>query len=230
MPVYTDPKRYLGIRDGKIIEKLDNSNYREFTHLSAHLMNITFRQHDKGKVMQLHLIDEQDYFILGLFLNSFYAKSFLMLLPNIDPTHELTIVTSLKMDGDKKKGSLFVNQHGKPLKWYWTKDNLGDLPPMVKQNRQMHNGEWKEVWTDDDQQLYLEMYINQDVIPQLQKKPNPFPANVNYSGNTGNQIAGDYFGKEQRVGMVNSQSGAERSGAGSNTPAEITEPLDDLPF
>lgn len=230
MPVYTDPRRYVGVKDGKIIEKIEASDqYKAYNHLSGHLMNITWKQHEKGKLMILHIIDKDDYFLLQLFLNSFYAKSFLKILPNIQLNEEITIITRCRVEDGKKKGSLFVNQFGNSLKWFWNDANRGDLPELVKKyNDQLH----KEVWDDSDQLAYLEMYVEQNIIPHLKVRPNPFPAHLAYTGNTGNQIAGNYFGAEQRVGIVGPVSSTERDGANGNIPtaADITEPLDDLPF
>lgn len=66
-----------------------------------------------------------------------------------------------EVDG-KRKTSLFINQDGKAVKWFWTKDNPGELPSLKKVKIK-----GKETWDDSDQIEFLQAYIKNEFLPKL---------------------------------------------------------------
>lgn len=58
------------------------------------------------------------------------------------------------VDGDKRNSVMFINQDGKGLKHYWTKDNPGSLPNLEKIKIK-----GKDTWDDTKRLEYLENFI-----------------------------------------------------------------------
>jgi len=74
----------------------------------------------------------------------------------------MTIVPKFTEDGDKKSSVLFINQDGKGLKHFWTKDNPGDLP-----NLQKIKIKGKESWDDSERLEFLQDYVNKNILPKI---------------------------------------------------------------
>jgi hypothetical protein len=126
---------------------------------------IEIREHkDFGKFWNITLTDDQGDAILQMQYSSGYSAAFLKTLPNIDLKSDVIITPSLKIEGDKKKTSVFVTQHGKPLKWYYTKDNMNGLPELKK-----IRVKGKDQWDDSDIMEFLENMVNSEIIPKLPK-------------------------------------------------------------
>lgn len=83
---------------------------------------------------------------------------FLGRLPNIDKTKVVVIATG-NYNG---KPWLTVHQDGKKLDYYWTREEPGHLPNLVKGT---YKG--KEVYDDTDRMNYLEKYVTTKVVPAL---------------------------------------------------------------
>jgi hypothetical protein len=75
-------------------------------------------------------------------------------LPNVDLQKPVTLIPKIEMKGDVKRTSVIIAQGGKGVKWEFTKDAPGDLPPM-KQIKV----KGKDVWDDSDQLAYFEKMI-----------------------------------------------------------------------
>jgi hypothetical protein len=58
------------------------------------------------------------------------------------------------VDGDKRNSVMFINQDGKGLKHYWTKDNPGQLPNLEKIKIK-----GKDTWDDTKRLEYLENFV-----------------------------------------------------------------------
>lgn len=126
---------------------------------------IEVREHkDFGKFWNITLTDDQGDAILQMNYSSGYSAAFLKTLPNIDLKSDVIISPSLKIEGDKKKTSIFVTQHGVPLKWYYTKDNMNGLPELKK-----IRVKGKDQWDDSDIMEFLEKMVNTEIIPKLPK-------------------------------------------------------------
>lgn len=126
---------------------------------------IAVREHkDFGKFWNVTLTDDQGDAILQMNYSSGYANAFLKTLPNIDLSSDVVITPNLKMEGDKKKTTLFITQHGVPIKWAFTKDNPNGIPELkqVKVKGKM-------TWDDSDLMEFLEKMVMTEIVPKLPK-------------------------------------------------------------
>lgn len=130
------------------------------------LTGIAVRDHkDYGKHWNVTITDEDGDAILQMNYSSGYSAAFLKILPNIDLTSEVNIVPDMRMEGDKKKTTLFITQHGKPVKWYYTKDNPNGLPQLAS-----IKVKGKMTYDDSDIMEFLEKMVNETIVPKLSKQ------------------------------------------------------------
>jgi hypothetical protein len=115
-----------------------------------------------GKFWNVTLTDETGDAILQMNYSSGYAAAFLKMLPNVNLSGDVVITPKLTIDGDKKKTSLFITQHGEPVKWYYTRDNPNGLPELKK-----IKVKGKEQWDDSDVMEFLEKMVNTEIVPKL---------------------------------------------------------------
>lgn len=171
---------YLTISNGQICKKVSKptSISKERVNKNGATVNeeyykgwrglitaIEVREHkDFGKFWNITLTDDQGDAILQMNYSSGYSAAFLKTLPNIDLKSDVIISPSLKIEGDKKKTSIFVTQHGVPLKWYYTKDNMNGLPELKK-----IRVKGKDQWDDSDIMEFLEKMVMTEIVPKLPK-------------------------------------------------------------
>lgn len=142
--------------------------------------------------------------LLGFSISSGYGQAFCRIAPNIDPKAEIEISASYqaakndKSPDPKRYGSLFISQHDKPLKWFFTNTNdNGKLVPAVKE---VKIGTGKNARIEKDYSERQEFFDK--VLAKVHKKvQEAYPLGM------------EGFKKEKHVDA-----------------ADITEPLDDLPF
>lgn len=145
------------------VNKNGKTVHEEFyDSLTARLTDIKVKESDFGKFWTLVFNDGSMNYFIDLNFSGGYAISFLKALPNADVTKDMTIVPKYTEEGDKKSSIIFINQNGKGLKHFWTKDNPGDLPPMVK-----IKVKGKEAWDDSDRLEYLLKYVNEVILPKV---------------------------------------------------------------
>jgi hypothetical protein len=108
------------------------------------------------------LLDGEQKQVLQIPKDSGFANAFLRILPNVDFTSHVKISPSVKIEGDKKKSSVFIMQHGKALKHYFTKDNPNGLPPMTKVKFK-----GKDTWDDTEQRQFFEEMIRDEIMPKI---------------------------------------------------------------
>lgn len=126
---------------------------------------IEVREHKEfGKFWNITLTDQDGDAILQMNYSSGYSAAFLKTLPNIDLNSEVIITPNLRMEGDKKKTTVFVTQHGKPLKHFYTKDNPNGIPQLAQVKVK-----GKMTWDDSDIMEFLEKMVNTEIIPKLPK-------------------------------------------------------------
>lgn len=222
-------RRYLSIEGGKLIETVNGAK-KSYTHVTGHLVNVNFRKVHKdrnnqnseiiGNLLQLHIIDAENYFVLQMWYNGRYAKCFYNTMENLSHLHPASFIPSEKKVDNKVQQSLFIKQQGQWIKFKYTKETPGDLPPLQETwlaDPTAKDGQ-KKVINDDLQMAFFLDKIETALLPALQKKMNPYPNHMTFSGITGNAVAGNHFGNEQRYGVPGPVSDAEASA------------VDDLPF
>ncbi len=126
---------------------------------------IEVREHKEfGKFWNVTLTDDQGDAILQMNYSSGYSAAFLKMLPNVDLSTDAIITPNQRMEGDKKKVTLFITQHGKPLKHYYTRDNPNGLPELKK-----IRVKGKDQWDDSDIMEFLEKMVMTEIVPKLPK-------------------------------------------------------------
>lgn len=168
---------YLQVSKGKLVRQFSspteksvarvNKNnktvYEEFyDSLTARLREIKVKENDFGKFWTLVFNDGETNYFVDLNYSGGYAISFLKALPNADLNIDMTIVPKFTEDGDKKSSVIFINQAGRGLKHYWTRDNPGDLPDLKK-----IRVKGKDTWDDSDRLEFLLDYVNNNINPKI---------------------------------------------------------------
>lgn len=168
---------YLSIQSGKIAHRIaeatETSKQRTlesgkviheelYDSLEGRITNIVFKDGEYGTQLIITVDNDGQVGNLQMPLSSTPASGFLKALPNVDPATAVNFSPKMEEKDGKRKTTLFVNQNGKAVKWYWTKDNPGDLPPLKK-----IKVKGKETWDDSDQIDYLKAYVNNEFLPKL---------------------------------------------------------------
>lgn len=178
---------YLSIGDGKITKRVKQPTTTSVTRqtkegkiiheevydaVSGRITDIRVQDHPTyGKFWNVVLQDGEDQYILQMNYSGGYASAFLKTLPNADLSQPVRIVPSLKMEGDKKKVTMFINQGGNALKHAYTKDNPNGLPKLAKVKIK-----GKETWDDSDMMEFLENMVNTTILPKLKAASKPAQA------------------------------------------------------
>lgn len=178
---------YLTISNGKIckqvlkptetsIERVNKNSktvHEEYYKgWKGRITGIAVREHkDYGKFWNVTITDEDGDAILQMNYSSGYANAFLKTLPNVDLSADVNIVPNLKIENDKKKTTLFITQHGQPVKWYYTKDDPNGLPQLRK-----IKVKGKDTWDDTEVMEFLEKMVNETIVPKLGKPKAPTSA------------------------------------------------------
>lgn len=172
---------YLTIQGGKIAhrqhEATATSKMRQtesgkiiheelFDSVEGKITDITFRDSDYGRQVQIHITNDGEAAILQMPFSSGVASAFFKMLPNVKADAPVRIIPKMEEKDGKRKTSLFINQGG-PVKWAYTKDNPGDLPSLKKVKVK-----GKDTWDDSDQLEYFEKYVTNVFLPKIKVKTN----------------------------------------------------------
>lgn len=160
---------FLTITDGRIcrrvtsptttsverVNKVGNTVHEEYYQgWEGIITAITTKESEYGKNWEVTLLDDDTTAILSMGYSSGYAAAFLKTLPNVDLSKPVTLSPKLQTIGDKKKATIFVNQGGNAIKWYYTKDNRNGLPDLKK-----IKVKGKDTWDDSDIMEFLEKMV-----------------------------------------------------------------------
>lgn len=174
---------FLSIADGKIVRRFQqptaNSKERTITkgpnagrvvheeHYSfveGVITDIQTRDSDYGKSWNVTIKDGSETYVLQMDYSGGYSSAFLKALPNVDFSSKVKLSPKMTIEGDKKKTTLFVNQHGAACKHYFTKDNPNGLPQM----RQVKiKGELR--WDDSDMMEFFENMVKTSILPKIKQ-------------------------------------------------------------
>ena len=112
-------------KNGKIVHEEFYKGWK------GRITDIAVRDHPEyGKKWNITLTDNDGDAILQMNYSSGYSAAFLKTLPNVDLSADVIITPKMTIEGDKKKTSVFITQHGTPLKWAYTKDHPNGLPEL----------------------------------------------------------------------------------------------------
>jgi hypothetical protein len=170
-------KVFLSISDGKICRRVQSptatSTQRTtkdgrivheelYSGWEGKITNIGTRDSDYGKEWQITIEDNDGTAILSMKYSSGYANSFLKALPNVDLSKNVKLTPKVNIEGDKKRTVLFINQDGKAIKWYFTKETPNGLPGLKKVKIK-----GVETWDDSDMMDFLEDMVKNKILPQI---------------------------------------------------------------
>lgn len=132
---------------------------------------IETKDSDFGKMWIITLMDGEDRQILQMNYSGGYSQAFLKCLPNVDLGASVKIIPKEsdvvnKAGKTVKKTTVFITQHGKPIKWFWNKENPGELPEL--ESKKIKN---KIVWDDSEVMEFLENMVKTDIVPNLKGQP-----------------------------------------------------------
>jgi hypothetical protein len=146
----TDRYEYLNFSKGKIV--LNGEQYDEFEGrvLDIKISDDEYQGEHFKKIGLMMRDDTGKLYLLNMKMNSGYGVSFCMLVPNIDWLRPIIISGFAKEVDGKKKTGVFVKQRGSFIKWHFTKDNPGELPPLEKVKFK-----GQDVWDSTKQQLFF---------------------------------------------------------------------------
>ena len=168
---------YLSVSDGKIVRrfkeptaqskprtnKMGNTVHEEtYDYVEGMITGITVRDSDYGKFWCVNIQDGADAYILQFQYSGGNANSFLKSIPTADLRKPIRIRPAVEIDGDKKRTKLFLVQDDKALRWFWTKDNPGQMPNLKKIKIK-----GVEQWDDSDMMEFLEAYVAEHITPKL---------------------------------------------------------------
>ena len=171
---------FLGIANGKIVRqfkdkteksvsrtnKMGREVHEEFyDSLTGILKDVSTKESEYGKFWVVKMESEGKLYQIEMNYSGGYAASFLKTIPNADLGKEFTLTPKLTIEGDKKKSVIFINQEGKGLKWFFTRDNPNGMPELAK-----IKVKGKDTWDDSDRMEFLENYVKSNILPKLNNK------------------------------------------------------------
>lgn len=125
--------RFVNISQGKIVVK-ENEQKVEWGYVEGYLTNIEIvedvymdKKYDK---IVLTLVDDHDTMKFQFKLDSGYGRAFICAIPNADLSQSIRFSPKYEEVDQKKKTSMFLSQGTKALKWAFTRDNPGEMPPL----------------------------------------------------------------------------------------------------
>jgi hypothetical protein len=131
---------FVNIKQGNLVIAKKNEQGEPDSETFASIKGVIFKvefieEEFKGKKYEkakIYLTSDNKNYILQMGTDSGYFRGFCNSLKSGSPTKELTITPSSKEVNGKNQTTCFIEQNGKFLKHFYTKDFNGDLPPLEK--------------------------------------------------------------------------------------------------
>lgn len=166
-----ESNRLLFINKGKLLYyEQDPKNPEEklaktYDAYSGIINDITFQQivpkndNKPYEAINIHMQDGDEKVVVTCKFNSGYGRAFAKAIGNADINKKLALIPIYKEEDDKKISSLLIEQHGSVMKWVFSNDNPGNMPPADKLEV---NG--NDVWSFTNQMQFLKNYILNNVL------------------------------------------------------------------
>jgi hypothetical protein len=161
---------YLSIQNGKVARRVQEPTATSksrviegsgkliheelYDSVEGLMTGLATREGNYGKELLITINDQVDSYQLQIKLSSSPASAFLRALPNVAPEMPLLIIPKIQEKDGVRRTSIILSQGNKGVKWAFTKDNPGELPPMKK-----IKVKGKETWDDSEQLDYFEKMI-----------------------------------------------------------------------
>lgn len=128
--------KYVNIKNGKLITKKEEEKIT-FDTISGKIVQVDFFIDDYANKEKVKLfIKSDENYILQMHTDSGYFRGFCNSLKSSqNPKDEISITPQLKVENNKSITTCFVQQEGKYLKHYFTRDfngKEGDFLPQLK--------------------------------------------------------------------------------------------------
>jgi hypothetical protein len=176
---------YVDMRNGKIYRysktnemgttPIQNKNgdikyYFIYDFIEGTVTNFSTREEEVvGKtklILQIHLVDQGENYVLKIDTNSSYFRMFCSVLPNIDFNYPVRFIPRIKEENGVKKSSLIVVNNNTPCKFFFTKDNPNGKPDIIISKNK--KGDIVDIDRDEE----LEFFMN--LLTQTKKRlPHP---------------------------------------------------------
>lgn len=178
------PKTYLSLMGGKVVLKVkpdtegavprvnkNNETVYEklYSDVTGFLTSLESKDGDYGKQWVLTIEDGGTEYILQFPYSGGYAGSFFRALPNVDFSKQITFSpyskTTVGENGvAKTKSSLYLNQDGKSVQWFFTKEHPNGIPEMRKVKVK-----GVEAWDDSEQLDFFEELLRTEITPKIEE-------------------------------------------------------------
>ena len=161
---------YLSIQNGKVARRVQEPTATSksrviegsgkliheelYDSVEGLMTGLSTREGNYGKELLITINDQVDSYQLQIKLSSSPASAFLRALPNVAIDQPLLIIPKIQEKDGVRRTSIILSQGNKGIKWAFTKDNPGDLPPMKK-----IKVKGKETWDDSEQLEFFEKLI-----------------------------------------------------------------------
>lgn len=143
-------------KNGRIVHE----DFYDF--IDGRIIGIDTKDSEYGRFWMITLQDKDGNYVLQMPYSSGYSGAFLKTLPNINLSSSVKLIPKLTIEGDKKKTTLFVNQHGKALKHYYNRESPNGLPELEQKKIK-----GKMVYDDSLIMEFLEKMVVEDIQPKL---------------------------------------------------------------
>jgi len=176
---------FINIKDGNLSVKQNDGNYKSYRSLGGIIKKVGFATNtspSSGVTYQTAKIiidSDGESFQLEMYTDSRYFLSLCNFLKSSDPLQPVEISPSQKIIEGKKIQTCFVRQNDIALKAAYTKDRMGDLPPLEPVAGQTYLDNKKQIkfWKEWLISTYGEFKVN---APTLVSGPShSSPDNIN---------------------------------------------------
>lgn len=185
----------------------EGQTHNTFDEITGHLVHVNFKTTEAGETMRLHVVDENNFYIISMFLRSRPATTFMLLAKNLDVHSAMRFKMQRRADKTGALKDFFsIHQFGNSVRWYYTEENKAELPQ-----------------DKDEFRAFLRKIVEEELLPRLQRKMNPFPYHSIYKPfGSGNGLSGGYFDSFATVGRtpgpVSRYERQDRKTYGNNRP------------
>lgn len=225
-------QKYARFKEGKVIIYISKEEILEEDYVEGYITNIFFKKANDPKFsdeMHLVLYDTIDTFDLQMSIGSKAGKAFLQSCANINAQEMVQFIPTFKIVDGQKKNGVIIKQRGQLIKWAWTNDNPGPMPPKVPyQTFDQVSGKMVEKFQDVDRMAFLRKYVLNDFMVKL-----PAKHTLEMRNNIQNIKKASDIGKfdDEEEEDINESAASMNFQAPFSTPPEISGTSDtDLPF
>ncbi len=149
-----------------------------YTELSGRISEISFKDTNFGRMLNIFIGDGKDKFILSTNSENNFAIDLMKKLPNLNFSKDITFAPySFEDDKGKTKKGVTVKQNNeKIINFFYDiekKVNLYDFPEVNedKKPEASQKAKWKKFWKSyfSDIEDYLVEYTEKNIIPKIEK-------------------------------------------------------------